>query len=338
MTDVTAEALAEAFGLTPPIGNLEPLPHRGFKQFWCLDTGDGRVLVKQFWPYDDLPWRDRYERIMELERRALRAGIDTPAPLVPVRPAFGSVARIEGYGLFRAFPYVRHRTVGRDDDLAEWAGATLAHIHQLWPLDTRPDPNWWYGQDPRVPHGQWLDWLDEGERDGRSWAPALREQLDFVLDQSTRVLATFNASPPYVVSHLDFKPSNVLLAGDRPIVIDWDSAGWESVPLESAYVFVDFAGRAHGLDPDPEVIRRAHAAYIAAGGEPLVVRTGSLDRVIGQHLATITTALGGYFQGGHSEEQIRARIEYLPKVVAKARSWEQTLAEACDQEGAAQPQ
>ncbi|HEY9290227.1 MAG TPA: hypothetical protein VIP98_03000 [Microlunatus sp.] len=61
---------------------------------------------------------------------------------------------------------------------------------------------------------------------------------------------------------------------------------------------------------------------------PLAIRSGVLDRVIGRHLATITTALGGYFAGGHSDEQIRARLERLPMVVAETRSAERLLAAA----------
>ena len=328
MTGVRPDAVAEAFGFPPPIGALESMPQRGFKQIWHMDTGAGPMLVKQFWPYDELPhFRDRFERAMEFERLAVRAGIDTPAPVTPAQPVFGTVARIHGHGLFRAFPYLQHRPLADDDDIAEWLGTTLAHIHRLHQLDRRPEPHWSYAQRPPVPQAQWLSWLENGERTGMSWARALRNHLEFVLDQASRVVETFNTSPPYVVSHNDVGPGNILMTDDGPVLIDWDDAGPESAPLEAAYVFLTIARR--GRDkPDPESIRQAHAAYVAAGGKPLVAREGTLDRVIGQHLATITTPLRGYFAGGHSEEQIRARIEGLPAVVAKVRAWERILANA----------
>lgn len=157
-----------------------------------------------------------------------------------------------------------------------------------------------------------------------SWAPALRTHLDLVIDQAAEVVGTFDTAPPYVVSHRDVEQWNVLMAGDRPILIDWDTGGPESVPLETAYVLVTLACRGRDA-PDPEFIRRSHAAYVAAGGEPLAARPGLLARVIGRHLASISSSLSGYFDGGHSSEQIRQRIEDLPALVAKTRAWERSV-------------
>jgi hypothetical protein len=43
------------------------MPVRSFVLTWRLETGDGAWLVKRLWPYNDEPWHDRLERIMELE-------------------------------------------------------------------------------------------------------------------------------------------------------------------------------------------------------------------------------------------------------------------------------
>lgn len=214
---------------------------------------------------------------MEIERRAVNAGIDTPPPIEPVQPLFGSVARIDGHGLFRAFPFVEHRPLTDDDDIAEWIGTTLAVIHGLQRLDRRPAPNWWYCQFPPVPANQWQRWLQEGEASDAAWAPALREQLGLVLDQARNVVATFNASSPYALSHRDVEPWNVLIAHGGPLLIDWDTTGPESIPLEAAYVFITFAkrGRDH---PDPQLVHRSHQAYVAAGGRPLTAAPGLNDR------------------------------------------------------------
>lgn len=320
MTDVSVDAIAEAFGFAPPIGPLEPMRQRGQVHAWRADTGSGRVLVKRFWADDELPWRDQLEQAMEIEQRAVDAGIDTPAPVAPVQPVFGTVARIDGYGLFRAFPYLEHRPLADDDDIAEWIGTTLARIHRLHRLEKPPDPNWWYCQFPPVPQEQWVSWLDDGERTGTSWAPALREHLELVLEQASRVVETFNASPPYCLSHRDFEPWNVLMSDDGPMLIDWDTTGPESVPLEAAYVFIAFARR--GRDgPDPEFVRRSHAAYVAAGGQPLVVRPGLLDRFIGYKLSRIAGALGHFFDVKDHDDKTRIAIENLPATVANARAW-----------------
>jgi hypothetical protein len=114
------------------------------------------------------------------------------------------------------------------------------------------------------------------------------------------------------------------MAGDRPMLIDWDTTGPESVPLEAAYVFITFAGRGRDA-PDPQLVRRSHRAYVAAGGQPLAARPGLLDRMVGQLLSAIASALGHFFDTHDGEHQIRDRIERLPATVANARAWEQML-------------
>ena len=172
-----------------------------------------------------------------------------------------------------------------------------------------------------MPPSQWQRWLQEGEACDAAWAPSLREHLGLVLDQARSVVATFNASPPYALSHRDVEPWNVLIAQGGPLLIDWDTTGPESIPLEAAYVFITFAkkGRDH---PDPQLVHRSHQAYIAAGGQPLTAASGLLDRMIGQHLSKIAGSLGHFFDTYDDEQKIRERIDQLPETVANARRWE----------------
>jgi hypothetical protein len=322
VTELTVAAMAEAFDLADPVGPANPVRQRGQVEAWRVSTGSGPVLVKRFWADDKLPWQDQLEVAMEIERLAINVGIDTPPPIEPVRPLFGSVARIDGHGLFRAFPYIEHRPLSDDDDIAEWIGTTLAVTHGLQRLDYRPAPNWWYCQHPPVPPDQWQRWLQEGEASDAAWAAELREHLDLVMEQARRVVATFNASPPYALSHRDVEPWNVLIAEGRPLLIDWDATGPESIPLEAANVFITFA-RMGRDEPDPQLVRRSHQAYVAAGGQPIKAKLGLLDRMIGQHLSKIAGSLGNFFDSQDDGPKVRERINRLPETVANARKWEQ---------------
>jgi hypothetical protein len=137
-------------------------------------------------------------------------------------------------------------------------------------------------------------------------------------------VGTFNASPPYALTHRDVEPWNVLMASDGPVLIDWDTTGPVSLPLEAAYVFTKFALRGRDA-PDPQLVLRCHRAYVAAGGTPLVATPGSLDRMIGYHLAAIAGALGHSFDTRDGDRQISNRIDRLPNTVANARAWERLL-------------
>jgi len=155
VTNVSVAAMAAAFGLGQTIGPAQLVRQRGQVQAWSISTSAGRVLVKRFWADDELPWRDQLELAMQIEQKAIEAGIDTPPPIHPAWPVFGSVARIDGHGLFRAFPFIEHRSLANNDDVAEWIGTTLALTHGLQRLDFRPAPNYWYGQFPPVEAQQW---------------------------------------------------------------------------------------------------------------------------------------------------------------------------------------
>lgn len=322
MAGLQIDDVTGAFALVEPISRLEPVRERGQVLAWRVSTGAGPVLLKRLWAEDELPWRDQLESAMEIEALAVQAGIDTPRPIMPREPVFGTVARITGQGLFRCYPFLEHRALADSDDVAPWLGRTMALTHGLRPLDRRPPPNWWYGQFPPVAARQWVDWLAAGEAEHRAWAPLLRERLDLILELAGAVVRTFQATPPYVMSHRDVEPWNVLVTGRGPVLIDWDTSGPESAPLEAAYVFVVFARRGR-QEPDEELVRRAHAAYVAAGGHPLVAKRGLLDRMIGFQLGRLAGALGRFFDVQEPDEDTAVRLDRLPTLVEGVRRWEE---------------
>lgn len=326
VTELDAGAVAGAFDLREPLGPFVVMRRRGQVVAWRVETGGGPVLVKRFWADTDLPWRDQLEGALEIEQLALGAGLDMPAPLAPVRPLFGTVAGVAGVGLLRAFPSIEHRPLADSDDVAEWLGTTLARTHQLRRLEIRPAPSWFYCQDPPVPPRQWADWLAEAEATARPWALSLRSRLDLILSLSEQVLETFADWPPYVLSHRDVEPWNVLIptGGVTPMLVDWDASGSESAPLEAASVFTGFARRGRA-DPDPEQLRKALDAYVVAGGEPIVARRGILDRLVGIELSHLASSIGRFFRPDQDDEKIGRRLERLPEVVGTIRRWEQTL-------------
>lgn len=321
MSELRIQHVTHAFALAEPVSQLEPVRQRGQVLAWRVCTRDGPVLIKRIWADDELPWRDQLEAAMEVEALGVRAGIDTPQPIVPREPIFGTVALIRGHGLFRAFPFLQHRPLADSDDVTHWVGRTMALMHGLRRLDRRPAPNWWYGQFPPVTTEQWLTWLAQGEAHHCSWAPLLRDRLDFILGLARAVVRTFDATPPYVMSHRDVEPWNVLITDRGPVLIDWDTTGPESARLEAAYVFVVFARRGQA-EPSEELIRRAHSAYVTAGGDPLIAKPGLLDRMIGVELARLESALGRSFDVQEADDKTRARLDRLPATVANVRRWE----------------
>ncbi len=322
-----AEQVADAFDLGRPTAPIAPVRHVS-QETWRLDTTSGPVLVKRFWKGPELPWRVTLDAAMRLEQRALAAGIDTPSPVPPRAAQFGAAAQIDGLGIFRAYPFLPHRPLAPDDDIADWLGETLSRIHHLEPpLDDVPAPTWWYNQFPEVTSSDWHEWLQKGIASGRAWSPALEHHLRLILDLSVRVTDVFAASGPHVQTHRDFEPWNVLMVphdrAARPMLIDWDVAGPDSASLEAAHVLTSFARQGRPA-PDSEHIRRSLGAYVAAGGQSLRPGPDLLVRTLGMRLAKISQGIRADLDGSTplgvppetAETKILEHIDGLPVLVA----------------------
>jgi len=140
--------------------------------------------------------------------------------------------------------------------------------------------------------------------------------------QARAELLSIAHSGPATITHWDFWPANVFVAGDDVVAVDWSQVGISGVshdldqltldtvwmlvrPTEDLDVLEDhvlppyLAGlREAGLDVDPAELRRWYAAAAAAryswlaGGQPDVVRDPETrraqERRFGVDIATVT--------------------------------------------------
>jgi len=170
-----------------------------------------------------------------------------------------------------------------------------------------------------------------GTSAGRIWAPALNDNLALILYLSDHVVDVFASTGPYVQTHRDIEPWNVLMTpidtGWRPTLVDWDVAGPDSAPLEAAHVLTTFARNGRD-EPAPDRIRRAAAQYVQAGGQRLSVNPDLLARTIGMRLARIAArinvslgATSPSVDPATADVQVSERIANLPTVVAAATAW-----------------
>jgi hypothetical protein len=78
-----AELVANAFDLGSPADDLRPI-QVGSHESWRLDTAAGSFMIKRLWRGQDPTWWPEHETSMELERRALGAGLPIAIPVEPV--------------------------------------------------------------------------------------------------------------------------------------------------------------------------------------------------------------------------------------------------------------
>jgi Ser/Thr protein kinase RdoA (MazF antagonist) len=317
-----ADLVARAFGLGRPAGQLVEWSH-STSRTWMLDTADGRVLVKQV-TCDG--WRDQFERAMVFEELARSSGISMPRPIAPTSPAFGCVTDVPGLGLLRAYEWVGGRALIAGDDVADWLGATLAALHRIQAL-AHAEPQV-YGLHDRA---QWQRWLDEGTAQGRVWAPMLARRLPEILDTIAWIGEAFRVTGGYVMTHRDVEPWNVILTGQGPVLVDWDTAGPDSAGLETAHAAIAFAS--HGRHtPDPQVARAIAAAYTRHGGRLPMVRD-ALARRAGMRLNRLAerlqTSIGRQPAGPRDIDDLDAtsylRLEQWPAFLADLANWSRWL-------------
>ncbi|TCC45080.1 aminoglycoside phosphotransferase family protein [Kribbella capetownensis] len=257
----TAAAIAEAFALGEPLGDLV-LVRRGDTDTWRLETVTGSYFVKGYWSstaqFTPGGLTDQLEVAMAFENRALAAGIDQAEPIAPVDPVLGWITRINER-LFRVYRWVESRPLAADDDITEWLGRTLAQVHQLQPVGASGLPDWW--RTALGPRADWENWFTAAQERGKEWADLAWDRFPLILDLTDRIRNVCELAPDCVVTHGDFKTHNLLNTPDGPVLVDWDSVRVDSAALEAARVAYIFA--AGKQEPITSIL----TAYTAAGGD-----------------------------------------------------------------------
>jgi hypothetical protein len=202
-------SVASAFGLGKPDAWVER--SRAISTTWRLETAEGAYLVKTV----PRGFEEQHAAAMRFESEAAEAGIAMPRAVEPVDPAYGFVAEIGGE-LVRVHPW-HEATSGPATVDPRWLGETLKTLHDLQPLEHRPEPQW-YGID--TPDG-WERRIAEGHRRGKVWAEPLRRRKKELLDATAWVAEAFGEAGDYVFTHRDVEPWNILHTANGPLLVDW---------------------------------------------------------------------------------------------------------------------
>jgi fructosamine-3-kinase len=258
----TAAEIASAFGLGEPAGELV-LVRRGDTDTWRLETDGGSYFVKGYWTETGgqfVPGGliDQLRVAMAFEARALAAGVDMAEPVAPLEPVLGWATRIDDR-LVRVNRWIESRGLEPDDDIAEWLGRTMAHVHRLQPVKASGLPDWW--RTALRPRTDWEEWFAEARRRGKAWSGLAQGCLPEIIEATAGIEELCDGAPDCVTTHGDFKTHNLLITPRGPVLIDWDTVRVDSAALEAGRVAYIFG--AGELEP----MRRILTAYVEAGGD-----------------------------------------------------------------------
>ncbi|MBB3731481.1 phosphotransferase enzyme family protein [Nonomuraea dietziae] len=276
MSDLDVASVCDRFGLGLAVTPGLRVAGYYHNQVWRLDTITGAYAVKR------LTWAPSAEAI-EIERRALAAGVPLPPP-VP-ETATGRHTVELGGAVVRVHRWLDGRAPGIDDltpALCRRMGALLATVHRTGssgPLGPGagshgpPAPGAGSGAlvDPDAGAG---GALDPGA--GAGDAPDTGAGADGLLDGGSGEGEDFarlraDTERPeglgtMVGSHGDLHPKNALLRADGSLaLIDWDTAGAYVAEQEAAGVALDWSARLGG-DVDLDRFDAVVEGYRSGGG------------------------------------------------------------------------
>ncbi|MGW4942033.1 aminoglycoside phosphotransferase family protein [Actinoplanes sp. NPDC004185] len=281
-----ATAVADAFGLGPPVA--DPLPVSGGRShlMWRLRTEDGDWAVKVLNRSREAWWMDGYRIAAQVERTAWDRGIAMPRPVLPadpVAPLLAECTVADAVLSIRVHEWCDGQVLGEaGPEVLRWVGETLAGLHEL-PVGLRAADAMMH--EPHEPH-EWQQWLRDAPTDvPAGFLTAVRAHLPDIA-QAKRILdqdrAEIRDRLTPVFTHRDVKPDNILLTATDPVLVDWDGAGLDFAEWE-----VIRAALAFSRDDDGWQHRRFEQilwAYQAGSGRQLPAERGCFAGVLRQQL------------------------------------------------------
>jgi Ser/Thr protein kinase RdoA (MazF antagonist) len=169
-----------------------------------------------------------------------------------------------GGRMVRLYTWLEGAHVDPDDPAtAAQLGDLMGRLHRLAsPVQGESHP--WYEIVPE--ESEWDEIARAATAADEDWAPLFRENLQAMLDLATSV----KPLPEHerIMCHLDVQPSNVLVDGAGPMLLDWDDAGPGNPERELASVLYDWHVRDGVVDRTG--VSRTLAAYRQAGGRAVL--------------------------------------------------------------------
>ncbi|MEU4704242.1 phosphotransferase enzyme family protein [Nonomuraea dietziae] len=285
MSDLDVASVCDRFGLGLAVTPGLRVAGYYHNQVWRLDTITGAYAVKR------LTWAPSAEAI-EIERRALAAGVPLPPP-VPETTTGRHTVELGG-AVVRVHRWLDGRAPGIDDltpALCRRMGALLATVHHAGSSgppgpgagsDGPPAPGGAGSDGPPAPgagSGALVD-PDAGSAGTPDTGAGVGGLLDGGSGEHGRPLggggeelARLRADTErpeglgtMVGSHGDLHPKNALLRADGSLaLIDWDTAGAYVAEQEAAGVALDWSARLGG-DVDLDRFDAVVEGYRAGGG------------------------------------------------------------------------
>jgi aminoglycoside phosphotransferase (APT) family kinase protein len=269
-------AVLGAFAIGGELTTMTPVSGAWSNRVWRLAGSDGAFAVKELRnPWQDPGWQHWLAEAWEFELRALHAGISMPEPIP--NPADGHcLAWVPTVSGDATVPVRVHRWIpgaapgpgAVGEDLAAWAGRTLAMVHGLGVLPQRRDLFPATNTDTAE---QWEELAAAARQHDAPWSELVETALPAV--RLAAGLATSAAGQPAaeVMSHGDIDQKNLVLTPEGPVLCDWDLALPVVPRRELADVAVSFAAW-----KDPVIARAVVGAYRRAGGEAAGFRPDDL--------------------------------------------------------------
>lgn len=249
MTETSANDSIKHLMVTRGFGQVTRAPqqlHGGLlHKMYALETTTGKFVVKVINPtiIKRPTARDNYvnsERVAQMASRVISA--------VPALAVDGEVILEmagEHYLIFKWHPGTTKTPSNIESKHCQAMGKVLGAIHAMdFTSLELPDMD---DKGAAVGFIDFSGYLKMGRDQGAQWVEALENHLTLLekcLENATH--AAGQLAQNRVISHRDMDPKNVLWQGDKPIIIDWEAAGYVNPHCELVETGVYWATGVNG--------------------------------------------------------------------------------------------
>lgn len=215
--------LCNTLKLGEVIGKPEEISGGLLHRMFAVETTHGKYAIKALNP-QIMARPTALNNFLNSEKIATLVACSIPAQ--PAKSCDGYSIHCIDNQYYLVFDWIEGRSLYSSDLLSAHCvkiGSILAKIHRtdasILELNVEL-PN-------VVPETDWGFYVHKGLETNSSWAKLLAENIEKLISWSAKVKQSSEVlASDKVIGHRDLEPKNVMWIQDRPIIIDWESAGY----------------------------------------------------------------------------------------------------------------
>lgn len=223
--NVQFEKLCSLLQIGDIVGTPESISGGFLHRMYALETTQGKYAIKALNPHIMLRPVAR-QNFINSERIVHIVANNRNIPAIPAKIIRGTCIQEIDNQCYLVFDWVEGRSLKPNEINRVHClqiSAVLAEIHMTDFIESGISIEC----SDHEQHTDWNYYLQKGQENRATWVDLLLEHLDMLYDWNVQANHSAKVlSSERVISHRDLDPKNVMWNQDKPMIIDWEAAGY----------------------------------------------------------------------------------------------------------------